>query len=106
MEMERAQICRLLDYYGGALSERRRALLDLYYNDDLSLSEIGENCGITRQAVRDALKRGVAELCALERAVGYAAQSERILALARQIRAESAEPHIRRLADEIIGDNV
>ncbi|MBQ7847547.1 MAG: DNA-binding protein, partial [Clostridia bacterium] len=42
----------LLDFYGELLTERQRELADLYYNDDLSLSEVAEECGITRQGVR------------------------------------------------------
>ena len=48
----------LLDIYGALLTDRQRDVLDLYYNDDLSLSEISENLGITRQGVRDAIRRG------------------------------------------------
>ncbi len=57
----------LLDIYGALLSERQRDVLDLYYNDDLSLSEISENLGITRQGVRDAIKRGTDLLVGYER---------------------------------------
>ena len=56
----------LLDFYGDMLSERKRTVLDYYYNDDLSLSEISENLGITRQGVRDAIRRGSDELLLLE----------------------------------------
>ena len=38
----------LLDFYGEVLTEKQREMLRQYYNDDLSLSEIGENFGITR----------------------------------------------------------
>ncbi len=48
----------LLDMYGKLLTEKQKCLLEDYYNNDLSLSEIAENEGITRQAVRDNLKKG------------------------------------------------
>ena len=48
----------LLELYGGLLTEKQVELLDCYYNQDLGLSEIAENLGITRQAVRDNLKKG------------------------------------------------
>ena len=47
----------LLDYYGMVLTEKQRNILTEYYNDDLSLAEIAENYGITRQGVRDAIKQ-------------------------------------------------
>ena len=51
------EITMLLDLYGEALTSKQRDYLNFYYNDDLSLSEIAENEGITRQGVRDAIKR-------------------------------------------------
>ena len=50
-------ISLLLEFYGDLLTERQRELAELYYNDDLSLSEVAENVGITRQGVRDGLKK-------------------------------------------------
>ena len=55
----------LLDFYGEVLTEKQREMLRQYYNDDLSLSEIGENFGITRHA-RDAIKHGENALKELE----------------------------------------
>jgi len=52
------KISILLEIYGGLLTEKQYSLLDNYYNKDLSLSEIAENQEITRQAVRDNLKKG------------------------------------------------
>ena len=48
----------LLELYGKLLTEKQYELLDYYYNQDIGLSEIAENLGITRQAVRDNLKKG------------------------------------------------
>ena len=47
----------LLDFYGEILSQRRRELITLYYDEDFSLSEIAEHTGISRQGVRDSIKK-------------------------------------------------
>ena len=52
------KISILCQLYGKLLSEKQLEFIDDYYNNDLSLSEIAENHGITRQAVRDMLKKG------------------------------------------------
>ena len=64
----------LLDFYGTLLSDRKKETLDLYYNDDLSLSEIADICGISRQGVRDAVKKSELELRELEEKLGLAAR--------------------------------
>ena len=68
----------LLDFYGEVLSERKRLVMDYYYNDDLSLSEIAENTGITRQGVRDSLKRAEETLQTYEQKLGLADKFHRI----------------------------
>ena len=57
----------LLDIYGGLLTEKQRAFLEFYYNDDLSLAEIAENEGITRQGVYDIVKRAKDQLVNYEK---------------------------------------
>lgn len=47
----------LYDFYGELLTDRQKEFFDYYYNDDLSLSEIAENAGISRQGVRDVIVR-------------------------------------------------
>lgn len=64
-------ISALLDFYGPFLSEKQRNLLHHYYNEDLSLSEIAENEQITRQGVRDLIKRGELQLKKFEEECGW-----------------------------------
>ncbi len=64
----------LLDFYGDVLTERKRTVLDYYYNDDLSLSEIAEELGVSRQAVRELIGKAGDELRFLEEKLGLAAR--------------------------------
>ena len=61
----------LLDIYGKMLTQKQYKLLDDYYNNDLSLSEIAENEDITRQAVRDNIKKGEKNLFEYEEKLGF-----------------------------------
>ena len=83
----------LLDFYGVVLTDKQRLILTEYYDEDLSLAEIAENCGITRQGVRDAIKQGEAALDELEAKLGNArrhmavrADLERMRQLVMEIR--------------------
>lgn len=60
------KISMLLQIYGKLLTKKQYTLLDDYYNNDYSLSEIAENLKITRQAVRDNLKKGESKLFEFE----------------------------------------
>ena len=66
----------LLDFYGDMLTEKQRAFIEYYYNDDLSRAEIAENEGITRQGVRDAIKRAEGQLYEMESRLGLAKRFE------------------------------
>ena len=72
-------ISRLNDFYGELLTEKQRQYIDLYYNDNLSLGEIGENEGISRQGVRDILVRAENTLLDVERKTGLAARHTALL---------------------------
>ena len=95
------EISYLLDFYGQVLTEKQREVMEQYYNDDLSLAEIAANFGITRQGVRDSIKRGETILLDLEEKVGFAQRYRvvrqsvaRIEELARDIRFENEEAYI------------
>lgn len=62
----------LLDFYGELLSERKRSVMDMYYNEDLSLAEISAEIGITRQGTRDIIKKTEEELLFFEEKLGLA----------------------------------
>lgn len=66
------EISYLLDFYGDVLTDKQRDVMEQYYNDDFSLSEIAENFGISRQGVRDAIKRGETTMLELEEKIGFA----------------------------------
>ena len=69
--MERkVEISMLCQIYGKLLTEKQLNIMDNYYNLDLSLSEIAENEGITRQAVRDIIKKGENKLFEFEEKLG------------------------------------
>ena len=64
----------LLDFYGELLTEKQRQCYDLHYNEDLSLSEIAEQCGISRQGVWDNIRRAEAALRQIEEKTGLIAR--------------------------------
>ena len=64
------EISILSQIYKNTLTEKQFEILDEYYNNDFSLSEIAENYNITRQAVRDNIKRGETKLYDLENKLG------------------------------------
>lgn len=69
--MERnIELGMLLSYYGAFLTQRQQTLLALHVDDDLSLSEIAEQEGISRQGVHDALRRAQAQLLEMEERLG------------------------------------
>lgn len=70
----------LLDFYGELLPERKRSVLDMYYNEDFSLAEIADEIGISRQGVRNIIKKSENELFFYEEKLGLA---EKLLTVER-----------------------
>ena len=70
MKNQAYRMAMLFDFYGDTLTPRQKEFFDLYYNEDLSLGEIAENNGITRQGVRDVIVRGEGALTELEEKTG------------------------------------
>ncbi len=103
----------LIDFYGNLLAPKMKDALELYYNEDLSLSEIAQHMNITRQGVRDNIKRGEQFLSETEQRVGFFKkysgledQMEQIRNLAMNIRdfnlRHQKSPEINHFSEEII----
>ena len=70
MKNQTFRMTMLFDFYGELLTDRQKEFYDLYYNEDLSLSEIAENYGISRQGVRDVIVRAEAYMTEIEDKTG------------------------------------
>ena len=70
MKNQTFRMTMLFDFYGELLTDRQKEFYDLYYNEDLSLSEIAENYGISRQGVRDVIVRAEAYMTEIEDRTG------------------------------------
>ncbi|MBQ8893048.1 MAG: DNA-binding protein [Clostridia bacterium] len=103
----------LIDFYGNLLAPKMKDALELYYNEDLSLSEIAQHMQITRQGVRDNIKRGEQFLAETEARLGFFKrysgledQMEQISNLAMNIRDFNIRhhntPELNQFAEEII----
>lgn len=75
---KRVRTSLLLSFYGPLLTQRQREMLRMHEEDDLSLSEIAQEAGVTRQAAHDAIRRGEEQLFSFEEKLGLAARWERI----------------------------
>ena len=102
----------LFDFYGEVLTDRQKEFFDLYYNEDLSLAEIAENYGISRQGVRDVIVRAEAVMTELEDKTGllkrFMQMRDRLAAIESAAGAikilnyrQYDNPELERLADEI-----
>lgn len=77
MKHSALEMTLLLDYYGDLLTEKQKTCFDLYYNQDLSLGEIAQEAGISRQGVHDSLARAEAALLDMEEKTGCVARARR-----------------------------
>lgn len=102
------EVSLLFDFYGELLKPSGRQAVELYYNDDLSLAEIAAQTGITRQGVRDSIKRCEQQLFDFEKKLGLLRQFQSlrqglddISVIAREIKTKSQDENIKTLAFEI-----
>ena len=84
-------IADLLDLYGDMLTDKQRDVMELYYDQDLSLAEIAEHEKITRQGVRDSIKRGEAYLLEMEEKLHFAEKFRRLVEVTEEITARCIE---------------
>ena len=103
------EVSLLFDFYGELLKPSGKKAIDLYYNEDLSLAEVADEMGITRQGVRDSIKRSEQQLFEFEEKLGLFKQFSKleqgldeISALALEIKELSQDTQITELADVII----
>ena len=102
------QISMLNQIYGRLLTQKQYEIIDDYYNNDLSLSEIAENNHITRQAVRDILKKGEKKLFEYEeklmfmkRMLNQEKRIEKVLAELTKIQVNDSDKEISNILDDI-----
>ena len=102
------EVSLLFDFYGELLKPLGREVIDLYYNEDLSLAEIADQIGITRQGVRDRIKRCEHQLFEFEQKLGLFSrfvQLEKglddIAQTAHNILVQTDNTQIKQLAENI-----
>ena len=81
----------LLDMYETLLTDKQQLIMQLHYREDLSLAEIAEQEGITRQGVRDNIKRAEAQLIEMEEKLHSAARFKRMMETFEEIDQALAE---------------
>ncbi len=81
------EVSALLDFYGQMLTDKQREAVEYYYNDDLSLGEIAENIGISRQGVRDSIKRAETVMFDMEKKLRIAEKTRMVQKSLDTIRA-------------------
>ena len=105
---KKVEISMLCQFYGKLLTEKQVEFLEDYYNNDLSLSEIAENNNITRQAVRDIIKKGEKKLFEYEEKLQFMKktlkQEERIqkaLSELNKIQSNYTDKQVEHILDSI-----
>ena len=110
MKNQTFRMTMLFDFYGELLTDRQKEFYDLYYNEDLSLSEIAENYGISRQGVRDVIVRAENYMTEIEDKTGLIKRFmqlpphvEKIVDAAQQIKQLNFRRYEDRQLEELAG---
>ncbi len=102
---EKVEISILLNLYGNLLTETQKSYMDLYYNQDYSLSEIGDNENITRQAVRTILVKSKKKLYEYEQKLKFMEKENNIKKLLEKIKntksEEEKQKYIKKIQENI-----
>lgn len=104
MKTETLELTLLYDYYGDMLTEKQRTCFELHFHQDLSLAEIAEEIGISRQGVHDTLARTEAALRSMEDRLGCVGQARTLQRAYSELKAAAAELRSRgetRVAEHI-----
>ena len=91
MKPDKLTMSLLFDFYGELLTDKQRDCFDLHYNH-LTLAEIAELMGTSRQGVHDAVTRAEAQLLRLEEVTGCLARERRVSQIAARLEAMAASP--------------
>lgn len=75
---ENLKIVRLIDVYGSTLTDKQFSIISSYYFDNLTLAEIGENLGISRQAVSDSISQSLKSMSTLEEKLGVVSEYDKM----------------------------
>ena len=106
--MDALEMALLYDYYGGMLTDKQNECFDMRYSQDLSLGEIAETMGVSRQAVNDNLTRTEALLRRMEENIGCVRRHMKIRAAVQEILEAavslqaSSDPAVLALAQRIL----
>ena len=105
---KKVEISMLWQIYGKLLTEKQYEYIDYYYNNDLSLSEIAENDNITRQAVRDIIKKGERKLFEYEekllfmkKTINQEQKIQQVLWNLTKIQKDSSDKQVTSILEEI-----
>lgn len=90
------QVSMLLEMYGKLLTDKQVDVIDLYYNQNLSLGEIAEELNITRQGVRKSLVDGEKKLLDIEEKLGFMAQKQRREKIIDEIYQKTFDKNLRK----------
>ena len=106
--MDALEMTLLYDYYGGMLTEKQRQCFDMRYNQDLSLGEIAEDMGVSRQAVCDNLSRTEALLRKMEANVGFVSKDLKLRKVLEDVEkcalqlSDHADIHVSQVASHML----